>query len=319
MKALERSALLGVLPVLSVKDASRAVALADALEAGGLPHMEVMLRTDAALDSIRAIRDARPDFTVGAGTVLNVSQAEAALKAGAQFIVTPGWNRAVVEFCLERGAEVLPGCVTPAEIETGLAAGLKTFKFFPSETMGGVRAIKALLGPYPEVRFVPTNGITMDNLASYMACEGVACVGGGFMAPKALIEAGDFAGITALCREAVRRALGFSLRHVGVNAASPEEGERLAKRFSQIFDMPYLPGGRSEFSGTAVEWCKDTFPGDAGHIAIGTPNIYRAEAYLKRRGVELRDDYRNYDGNGNLVCIYLKETFAGFAVHIVKV
>ena len=153
----------------------------------------------------------------------------------------------------------------------------------------------------------------------YLACKGVACVGGSFMAPTPVLEAGDFAAVTALCREIVRRVLGFALRHVGVNAASAEEGILMAQRFSQIFDLPYLPGGRSDFSGTAVEWCKDTFPGDVGHIAIGTPNIYRAEAYLKRRGVELRDDYRNYDGNGNLVCIYLKETVAGFAVHIVKV
>ena len=319
MKVLERAALFGVMPVINIPRPELAVPLADALTEGGLPQIEVTLRNDTALDSIRAIRAERPDMVVGAGTVLSVEQAKSAAGAGAQFIVTPGYNPAVVNWCIENGVEILPGCVTPAEIETGMAAGLDTFKFFPAESLGGVKAIKALRGPYRNVRFVPTSGISMDNIASYLACDGVACVGGSFMAPAALLEAGDFAAVTALCREAVRRALGFTLRHVGVNADTPEEGERMAQRFSQIFGVPYLPGGRSDFSGTWVEWCKDTFPGAAGHIAIGTPNIARAAAYLERSGVELRQDFRNYDKAGNLVCIYLKETFAGFAVHIVKV
>lgn len=318
MNALERAALYGVMPVINIPRPELAVPLADALQAGGLPQIEVTLRNDTALDSVRAIKAERPGFTVGAGTVLSVGQAQEAIDAGAAFIVTPGYNPKVVEHCLEKGVPILPGCVTPAEIETGLAAGLNTFKFFPSETLGGVRAIKALCGPYRGVRFVPTFGITMGNLAEYLACDGVACVGGSFMAPSAMVEAGDFAGITALCREAVRRSLGFNLKHVGVNADSPEAGERMARRFSELFDLPYKPGGRSDFSGTIVEFCKDAFPGAAGHIGISTLNVERAAAWLEARGVALRDDYRSYDKNGNVVCIYLAEEFAGFAVHIVK-
>jgi len=318
MNALERAALYGVMPVINIPRPELAVPLADALAAGGLPQIEVTLRNDTALDSVRAIKAARPDFTVGAGTVLSPEQARAALDAGVDFIVTPGYNPRVVDFCIEAGAPVLPGCVTPTEVEAGLAKGLTTFKFFPAETLGGVKAIKALCGPYREARFVPTFGITLGNLGEYLACDGVACVGGSFMAPSAMVEAQAFEGITALCREAVRRSLGFSLKHVGVNGATPEEGEAMARRFCEIFDLPYKPGGRSDFSGTIVEFCKDVFPGAAGHIGVATLSIPRAEAYLRAKGVALRDDFRSYDAKGNPVCIYLAEEFGGLAVHIVK-
>ena len=318
MNALEKAAMYGIIPVINIPRPELALPLADALQAGGLPHIEVTLRNDTALDSILAIRENRPDFTVGAGTVLSEAQAQAALEAGAQFIVTPGFNPKVIDYCLARGVEVLPGCTTPSEVEAGLAAGLNIFKFFPAETLGGVKAIKALCGPYRNVRFVPTFGITMDNIANYLACDGVAFVGGSFMAPAGLVEAGAFAEITALCREAMRRAMGFSLRHVGVNSASCEEGERMAKRFAEIFDLPYLPGARSDFSGTMVEFCKDKFPGVAGHIAVSVPSVERAEAYLRRKGIEFLEETRARNANGRVTCLYLKESFADFAVHLVK-
>ena len=312
MSFLQNASLYGIVPVINIPRPELAVPLCDALAAGGLPQIEVTLRNETALDSIRAIRRERPDFPVSAGTVLSCEQADAALEAGADAIVTPGFNPKVVRHCLDRGAEILPGCVTPAEIEAGLEAGLNVFKFFPSENMGGVQTIRQLCGPYRGVRFVPTGGITLDNLPSYLAFPGVAAVGGSFMAPAAMVAAEDFAGVTALCREAVRRGLGFALRHVGVNGASPEEGERMARRFAEIFDLPYLPGGRSDFAGTMAEFCKDEFPGKAGHIAVSTLNVERAAHYLARKGVALREDFRTPS------CVYLREEFAGFAVHVMK-
>ena len=318
MSYLENAALYGIMPVINIPRPELAVPLADALAAGGLPQIEVTLRNPTALDSLRAIREARPDFTVGAGTVLSVQQAADAIDAGAEFVVTPGYNPAVVKYCRERGVEILPGCVTPTEIEAGMAGGLDTFKFFPADTLGGVKAIRALHGPYRSARFVPTSGVKLDNLAEYLSCDAVAFVGGSFMAPAPMLAAGAFDGIAAICREAVRRAMGFSLRHVGVNAASPEEGAALAKRFADIFGLPCLPGGRSDFAGTLVEFCKDKFPGAAGHIAVATPSVERAEAYLRRKGVEFLEDTRACDADGHPVCIYLKETFAGFAVHLLR-
>ena len=319
MNALERAAQYGVMPVINIPDPSLALPLADALSAGGIPQIEVTLRNPTALESLRAIKAERPGFTVGAGTVLSVEQARQAIDAGADFVVSPGFNPAVADLCLEAGVCPLPGCVTPTEIEAGMAKGLKIFKFFPADTLGGVKAIKALRGPYRDIRFVPTSGMSLDTIAEYLACDGVACVGGSFMAPSAMLAAGDFAGITALCKEAMRRVCGFTLRHVGVNCASAEEGARMAERFSEIFDIPYLPGGRSDFAGTFVEFCKDVFPGAAGHIAIGTPDVPRAKAYLERKGVKLREDYAGFDKAGKPVAVYLAEEFAGFAVHIVKV
>ena len=318
MSFLQNASLYGIIPVINIPRPELAVPLCDALAAGGLPQIEVTLRNETALDSIRAIKRERPDFPVSAGTVLSCEQADAALLAGADAVVTPGFNPKVVSHCLEKGVEILPGCITPAEIEAGMEYGLSTFKFFPSENMGGLPTIKQLCGPYRSVRFVPTSGITLDNLSSYLSFSGVAAVGGSFMAPAAKVAAEDFAGITALCKEAVRRSLGFALKHVGVNSASPEEGEQMARRFSEIFDLPYLPGSRSDFSGKAVEFCKDVFPGAAGHIGIATLNVERAAHYLASKGIALREEFRHLDASGKPDCIYLAEEFAGFAVHIVK-
>ncbi len=312
MSFLQNASLYGIVPVINIPRPELAVPLCDALEAGGLPQIEVTLRNETALDSIRAIKRERPNFPVSAGTVLSCGQVDAALSAGADAIVTPGFNPKVVRHCMEKGVEILPGCVTPAEIETGLDAGLNVFKFFPSENMGGVQTIRQLCGPYRNVRFVPTGGITLDNIPAYLSFQGVAAVGGSCMAPASMVAAEDFAGITALCREAVRRSLGFSLRHVGLNGDSPEEGERLARRFAEVFDLPYLPGGRSDFAGTMAEFCKSEFPGKTGHIAISTLSVERAAHYLARKGIALREDFRTPS------CVYLREEFAGFAVHIVK-
>ena len=319
MTVLERASLNGIMPVINIPKPELAVSLADALAAGGLPQIEVTLRNETALDSIRIIKAQRPDFVCGAGTVLSVSQAEDALAAGADFIVTPGFNPKVVEYCLSRGAEILPGCVTPAEIEAGMALGLSTFKFFPSESLGGVKTIRELCGPYRSVRFVPTSGITMENMPSYLSFRGVACVGGSFMAPASMVAAEEFDAITARCREAVRRSLGFAIRHVGINCKSAEEGERLARRFAFIFDFPYLPGERSDFSGTAAEFCKDAFPGSKGHVAISTLSVERAAHYLEKKGVALREDFRHFGKDGKPDSIYLAEEFAGFAVHFMQV
>lgn len=319
MTVLEKASLIGIMPVINIPSPNLAIPLADALAAGGLPQIEVTLRNDTALDSIRTIKAKQPGFICGAGTVLSVSQAEEALAAGADFIVTPGFNSKVVEYVIAQGAEILPGCVTPAEIEVGMALGLSIFKFFPAESMGGIRTIRELCGPYRSIRFVPTSGITMDNLASYLSFRGVACVGGSCMAPATMVAAEDFDGITLRCREAVRRSLGFAIRHVGINCGSPEEGVHLAQRFATIFDFPYLEGERSDFAGTAAEFCKDVFPGAVGHIAISTLSVERAAHYLIRKGVALREDFCHIGKDGRPDSIYLAEEFAGFAVHILQV
>jgi 2-dehydro-3-deoxyphosphogluconate aldolase/(4S)-4-hydroxy-2-oxoglutarate aldolase len=195
-----------VIPVVVLDDALAADALAGALVAGGLPVAEVTFRTAAAQDSIRAMA-ARGDIVVGAGTVLTVAQVDQAVAAGAQYVVSPGLSRAVVERCQEHGVLALPGAVTATEIQAALELGLTTVKFFPAGTSGGPAAIKALAAPFGHVSFVPTGGVDPKNLAEYLSLTSVAAVGGSWMVPRDLIAAGDFAAIRALTSDAVALAV----------------------------------------------------------------------------------------------------------------
>ncbi|HHU02842.1 MAG TPA: bifunctional 4-hydroxy-2-oxoglutarate aldolase/2-dehydro-3-deoxy-phosphogluconate aldolase [Christensenellaceae bacterium] len=309
---------IGIIPVINIPNPTLAEPLAKALSDGNLPLIEVTLRNDSALESIKRIKEAYPDMLVGAGTVLSCEQVEQALEAGAEYIVTPGFNPKVVKKCLDSNVPVIPGCVTPAEIEAGREMGLRIFKFFPSEQLGGVKTIKELCGPYRDISFVATSGITIQNIPSYLASEHVAAVGGSCMAPAELIQDEKWQEITSLSRAAVRAALGYKLMHVGVNGASAAESETNARRFSEIFDMSYKKGNRSDFAGTAVEFCKVPFPGEKGHIAIGVLSVERAIADLNRRGISFREDMRTLDAKGRLVAIYLEEEIGGFAVHLIK-
>jgi len=194
----------GVIPVIKLDKASDALPLAEALEKGGLCAAEVTFRTDAAEDAIKLISSAYPGFLLVAGTVLTADQADRAMAAGAQAIVSPGLNPAVVSHCLARSYPVIPGVCTPSEIETGLALGLEYLKFFPAEAMGGVKTIKAVSAPYPNVRFMPTGGISAQNLKDYLACGAVFACGGSWMVSSGLINEGRFEEITALAADAVK-------------------------------------------------------------------------------------------------------------------
>ncbi len=192
-----------VIPVVTIKSLDKAVPLAKALIDGGLPCAEVTFRTEGADKCIAAIAKEYPDMFIGAGTVLTVEQADRAIESGAKFIVAPGFNREVVEHCFKKGVPMIPGVCTPTEIEAALSIGLNCLKFFPAEAAGGVKMIKALSAPYGMVSFMPTGGVSPDNIASYLACKSVICCGGSWMTPNDKIDAGDFDGITKLVAEAV--------------------------------------------------------------------------------------------------------------------
>ena len=199
---LERLAALRVVPVVTLPDAAAAEPLARALVAGGLPVAEITFRSDAAAAGIAAIRSAFPEVLVGAGTVLDVETVDRAIAAGAHFVVAPGSSPAVIDRCREAGVPVVPGAVTPTEIEQGLARGLRLLKFFPAEAAGGIAFLKGIGAPLANLKFCPTGGIDMKNAAAYLALSNVVAIGGSWVAPKEAIEAGDFARITALAREA---------------------------------------------------------------------------------------------------------------------
>lgn len=195
-----------VVPVVVLNNADDAVPLADALIKGGLPCAEVTFRTDAAEESIRRICESFPDMLVGAGTVLTTEQVERAHKAGAKFIVSPGFDPEIIDYCISIGLPVLPGCITPSEIAQAVKRGLKVVKFFPAEQSGGVAMIKAMAAPYSMVKFMPTGGISTKNLADYLSCDKILCCGGSWMVKEDLIRSGSFDKITDMTREATAQA-----------------------------------------------------------------------------------------------------------------
>jgi 2-dehydro-3-deoxyphosphogluconate aldolase/(4S)-4-hydroxy-2-oxoglutarate aldolase len=200
---LERFAAMRVLPVIVIDDPDDALPLARALIDGGLPCAEVTLRTPRAVEALRRIAGELPDMLVGAGTVLTPAQAAEARGAGARFVVAPGFNARMVEFCQSVDLPVFPGVCTPTEIEMALGAGLSLLKFFPAEPIGGLPFLKAVAAPYTTVSFMPTGGIGPSNLASYLAFPRVVACGGSWMAPNDWIAAGQFDRIRDATRAAV--------------------------------------------------------------------------------------------------------------------
>ena len=180
--------------------------MARALAEGGLPAAEITFRTSAAEGAISAIAREAPEVLLLAGTVLDVPTASRAVEAGAAGIVSPGTNPEVVAWCLKRGIPVLPGCATPTEAEACLRMGLSAVKLFPAEAVGGAALLKALSGPYPQLKFMPTGGISPQNLGAYLALPNVFCCGGSWLAPQSKMDAGDWAGIAALARQALDTA-----------------------------------------------------------------------------------------------------------------
>lgn len=200
---------IGLIPVVMLERPDDGPPVADALVAGGIACIEVTFRTDAALGAIERIRRQKPDLLIAAGTVLTPADADAAVSAGADLIVAPGFNPQVVDHCIERQIAVMPGIATPSELEQALSRGLDVVKVFPAEPLGGISFMRALAGPYPRMGLAPTGGIAPDHLAAYLALANVVAVGGSWLVRPAAIAAGDFAVIERLAREAM------AIVHVG--------------------------------------------------------------------------------------------------------
>lgn len=202
----EKLAEVGVVPVVVLNDAKDAAPLAKALIDGGLPCAEVTFRTEVAEESIKTITEMYPQMLVGAGTVLTTDQVDRAVAAGAKFIVAPGFDPEIVDYCLSKGYPVYPGCTTASEVAQAVKRGLKTIKFFPAEQCGGVATIKALASAYTMAKFMPTGGIGPKNLKEYLSCDKIACCGGSWMVKGDMINAGEFDKITEMTKEAVALA-----------------------------------------------------------------------------------------------------------------
>ena len=306
----------GLVPVVVIKDAADAVTLAKALFAGDLPIAEITFRTEAAEESIRRIAAGAPEVTVGAGTVLSVEQCKRAVAAGSKFIVAPGFNEKVVDYCLQNNIPIIPGVSTATEIEKALEKGIELLKFFPSEPLGGLKTIKALAGPYTTVKFYPTGGVGPDNVADYLAYDRIFTCGGSWMVSSDLIAAKRFDEITRLCKEAVGLVLGFEFAHLGINTTGEDEATADASAFGNLFSFPVKPGASSIFSGDAIEIIKSKGLGNHGHIAVRTNSLNRALAYLQRKGVVTSGEMKMKNGKPNAV--YLNREISGFAIHLLQ-
>ena len=315
---LEEVGKIGIVPVIKIDDEEKAVPLARALLAGGIPCIELTFRTAQGEKAIQRIASAMPEMLVGAGTVLTTDQVDRAIAAGAKFIVSPGFNPKVVERCIQRGIPVTPGCSTPSDVEQAIEFGLDVVKFFPAEQAGGIDYIKAISAPYPAMKFMPTGGINAGNIARYMSFDKVLACGGSWIATAELINAGEFEKITALSQEAVLNLLGLCVAHVGINAGSEEAATKAARMINTVFGFALKDAGGSIFVGDAIKLVKTNGPGSHGHIAIGTNNIPRALAHLERNGIPFNYDSAKKDAHGKISALYLKEEILGFAVLLVQ-
>ena len=201
-EVLNRFSQIGIIPVVVLDDAKNAAPLGEALIKGGLPCAEVTFRTDAAEESIKIMAEQFPDMLVGAGTVLTIEQVDRAVNAGAKFIVSPGINPKVVEYCVKNNIPITPGTANPTNVETAIEYGLDVVKFFPAEAAGGLNYIKAIAAPYPQIKFMPTGGINEVNVREYLKYDRILACGGSWMVKGSLINAGEFDKICELTKNA---------------------------------------------------------------------------------------------------------------------
>ena len=202
-EVLEQVAKLGVVPEVVLEDAKDAEPLAKALCEGGLPCAEVTFRTAAAEESIRIMSEKFPEMLIGAGTVLTTEQVDRAVAAGAKFIVSPGFDPEIVDYCLGKGILMVPACITPSEVAQGVKRGLEVLKFFPAEQAGGIPMMKAMAAAYTNIKFMPTGGISAKNLKEYLSFKKIVACGGSWMVKGDMVKAGEFDKIKALTAEAV--------------------------------------------------------------------------------------------------------------------
>ncbi len=316
---LERIRDIGIIPVIKLNSVEQAVPLAKALIAGGIPAAEVTFRTDAAAEGIRAIKAACPEMLLGAGTVINKEYALKAIDAGVEFIVSPGFNPEVIDFVLDKGIPMIPGIANPGQIEQALCKGLDVLKFFPAEAGGGVAMLDAFAGPFPNVRFMATGGINAENMGAYFKRKNILAIGGSWMIKD------DTETVTALSRKAVSAMHGFTLAHLGINAADDADAAGIAQLF-EMFGFMGKEGNASWFNNsltdsTSFETMKGNGKGVHGHIGIKTWCIERALAYLSRFGISAdmsTAKYTGEPGKSPLSFVYTTLSIGGFAVHLNK-
>ena len=308
---------LGIVPVVKIKKAEDALPLGKALIDGDLPIVEITFRTSVAEESIKTLTGELPNLLVGAGTILTIEQTKKAVSAGAKFIVSPGFNPRVVDYCIENKIPITPGINNPTQIEMALEKGIEVVKFFPAEASGGLPLLKSMSAPYTGIKFIPTGGINQNNLCSYLSYNKVHACGGSWMVKSELIFSGNFAEITRLTREAISTMLGFEFTHLGINEENKDKALNSANLLSRLFYFPIKEGKSSFFAGSGFEVMKNQYLGKHGHIAIATNDIHRAIAYLRKKDISVLPETTK-EKDGKLKAIYVAQEVSGFAIHLLQ-
>ncbi len=309
---------IGIVPVIALENVEDAAPLAKALCNGGLPVAEVTYRTAAAHDAMIEMRKACPDMIIGAGTVTNRAQVDSAIDAGAEFIVSPGFNPDTVAYCQEKGIPVLPGTANAADLEMALAYNLDVVKFFPAEPLGGLKMIKALAAPYNKLKFMPTGGVNEKNINDYLNDPVILACGGTWMIDKKALAEKNFDKIEELTRGAVNTMLGIKIKHIGVNEENGN-GLELANAFAEFFGGKVRETSKGWFGSELVEVMSEAKKkGTHGHIAVQVNNVDRAKRYFESRGYAFDEESATFDEKGNMKFIYFKDEIGGFAIHLVK-
>lgn len=306
--------LCGITPLIKLEDIRDTLPLMGALTAAGIKVVEIVFRSSIAKDAIKLITSKCQNMLVGAGTVISIEQVNEAISAGAKYIVTPSFNPKVVDRCIKLGIPIFPGCSNASDMEQAYDRGLRVVKFFPSELLGGVPMLKSLSGPYPFMRFLPTGGISSENLNSYLAYSNVLCCGGTFMVNEELVKQGKFDEITKDVRDAINDMLCIQLDHVGINT-DEAQGKKLLKTFSQLSGKNYNEGD-GKFSG--IEAVTDNQFGRVGHVAFSSPNLERCLYYLADRGFSIDPTSVVKNGNGKMIKVNLVGDNAGFTIRLIK-
>jgi 2-dehydro-3-deoxyphosphogluconate aldolase/(4S)-4-hydroxy-2-oxoglutarate aldolase len=307
----------GLVPVVVMDDAELAVPTAKALLDGGLDIMEITMRTEQGIKAIKNVKKAYPDMLLGAGTVLAVDKAKESVDAGAEFVVSPGLDSELIEWCQKKNIAITPGVITPTDIQQALKYNLTILKVFPAGVYGGVKVCKALYGPFRMIKFIPTGGANKDNLGDYADKNFVHAIGGSWLCKASDINNRNFDKITQNVIESINILLGFELAHIGINAENEKESLAAAEMFSDAFSFDLKKGNSSNFSGTGIEVNKSKGLGTMGHIAIRTNSIPRAVYYLSKKGYEV--DWSTRKGTEQkTVAVYLKNEIGGFAIHLLQ-
>lgn len=309
----------GLAPVVVLDDASNAAPLAEALLKGGIWFMEITLRTEAALASIKEVSEKVPNMIVGAGTVINVESCKKAIEAGANFIVTPGYSHEVVEYCHQNDVAVVPGTQTMTEIMMAINDGCEVVKLFPAEDVGGVKFLKSVNSVFPKLKFMPSGGIGFNNFMAYAEYPNVAAATGSWLAPKKLIAEKKFDEITEIAKKSVLMMHDFKLLHIGINNKDDAAALKSATVLANLLSEPLTDKGVAYFVGNMADVIKhEELPGPHGHIAIQVNNVDRAVRYFEDKGYKFMKTGKGSDDKG-LVAIWFDDKqvdVGGFAVHL---